>query len=231
MKFGASAASLPGMARRGRGRPAHPDVLTPAEWTVLNLWRHGLSMRKIAALRRISLYGVRYHLRNIAGKIGVEGTQTLRAWPGFPATSALAARRNEPMSDQLELGRLGQVSMYVRSAPAAEAWYRDVLGLRHLYTFGDLVFFDLDGIRLYIHAVPDDDWKPSSILYFKVPDVHAAHAALLARDVRFRGAPHLIHRDEATGTEEWMAFFDDPDGNMLAVMARVEATTPVTATA
>ncbi|HKB27710.1 MAG TPA: VOC family protein [Candidatus Limnocylindrales bacterium] len=219
------------MARRGRGRPAHPDVLTPAEWTVLNLWRHGLSMRKIAALRRISLYGVRYHLRNIAGKIGIEGTQALRAWPGFPATSALAARRIAPMTDQLELGPLGQVSMFVKSATAAEAWYRDVLGLRHLFTFGDLVFFDLGGTRLYIHAVPTEDWKPSSILYFTVPDVHAAHASLVARDVHFNGAPHMIHRDEATGTEEWMAFFDDPDGNMLAVMARVPAVAPVATTA
>ena len=184
-------------------------------------------MRKIAALRRISLYGVRYHLRNIAGKIGVDGTQELRAWPGFPATSALAARRSHSMSEPLQLGHLGQVSTYVRSAPAAEAWYRDVLGLPHLYTFGDLVFFDLDGTRLYIHAVPDDDWKPSSILYFVVPDVHAAQAALAAREVHFRGAPHLIHRDEATGTEEWMTFFDDPDGNMLALMARVPAAAPV----
>ncbi len=180
-------------------------------------------MRKIAALRRISLYGVRYHLRNIAGKIGVDGTPELRAWPGFPATSALAARRNLPMNDALELGRLGQVSMFVRNAPAAEAWYRDVLGLKHLFTFGDLVFFDLAGTRLYIHAVPDEDWKPSSILYFAVPDVHAAHAALAARDVHLKGAPHMIHRDEASGTEEWMAFFDDPDGNLLAVMARVPA--------
>ena len=134
------------------------------------------------------------------------------------------------MSDQLELGRLGQVSMYVRSAPAAEAWYRDVLGLRHLYTFGDLVFFDMAGVRLYIHAVGDEKWRPSSVLYFLVPDIHAAKADLEARGVEFKQAPHMIFKHD-DGTEEWLAFFDDPDGNMLAVMARVEATTPVTATA
>ena len=111
------------------------------------------------------------------------------------------------MSTELELGPLGQVSLYVRSAAGAEAWYRDVLGLRHLFTFGDLVFFDLGGTRLYIHAVPDDDWKSSSILYFTVPDVHAAQSALEARGIRLKGAPHMIHRDEASGTEEWMAFF------------------------
>ncbi|MGI8928819.1 MAG: hypothetical protein ACR2H0_05070 [Candidatus Limnocylindrales bacterium] len=48
------------MATRGRGRPPHPDVLTPAEWSVLDLYRHGLSRRAIAELRRTSEYAVRY---------------------------------------------------------------------------------------------------------------------------------------------------------------------------
>lgn len=209
------------MARRGRGRPPHPDVLTPAEWTVLNLWRHGLNRRAIAVRRRVSIYGVRYHLRNIAGKLGVASTSELRDWAGFPATSALAARRNQAMESTLQLGTIGQVSLFVRSAADAEAWYRDVLGLPHLYTFGDLVFFDCDGIRLYIHAVPDVDWKPSSILYFKVPDINEAHRLLMERGIHFTGAPHLIYKDEQTAVEEWMAFFEDPDGNMHAIMARV----------
>ncbi len=36
-----------------------------------------------------------------------------------------------------------------------------------------------------------------------------------------RGAPHVIYTDDATGSEEWMAFFEDPDGNALALMSRV----------
>jgi catechol 2,3-dioxygenase-like lactoylglutathione lyase family enzyme len=179
-------------------------------------------MRAIAARRRISRYGARYHLRNIAGKIGVETTQALRDWPGFPATSALAARSDEPMNDALQLGPLGQVSMHTRSAARAEAWYRDVLGLAHIFTFGDLVFFDCAGTRLYIREVPDDQWRPSSILYFSVPDIQSAHRELGAREIRFSGAPHMIFKDPSTGVEEWMAFFDDPDGNTLAIMSRVQ---------
>jgi hypothetical protein len=38
--------------------------------------------------------------------------------------------------------------------------------------------------------------------------------------VVFRGAPHMVHRHE-NGTEEWMAFFDDVDGQLLALMAQV----------
>jgi catechol 2,3-dioxygenase-like lactoylglutathione lyase family enzyme len=212
-------------------------VLTPSEWAVLDLYRHGLGRAAIAARLGISAYGARYHLRNIADKLGVPSTAELRHWPGFPAGSA-RRRRTMPVTTQEPstttasepregarspaplLGPLGQVSILTRSAEAFERWYRDVLGLPHVFTFGDLVFFDCGGTRLYAHAVPDEQWRPSSILYFLVPDIEAAHRELGARGIRFQGAPHMIYRDEATGTEEWMAFFDDPDGNVLAIMAR-----------
>jgi DNA-binding CsgD family transcriptional regulator/catechol 2,3-dioxygenase-like lactoylglutathione lyase family enzyme len=210
------------MLRRQRGRPPHPDVLTPAEWRVLDSWRHGMTHRAIASRRGISRYGVRYHLRNIAGKLGVESIGELRHWPGFPVDSAMADRRDDPMSE-LKLGPLGQVSMLTRDAGRAESWYRDTLGLDHLFTFGDLVFFDCAGTRLFIRQVGDAEWRPTSILYFLVPDIAAAHATLTDRGVRFQGAPHMIFADEASGTEEWMAFFDDPDGNTLAVMSRLGA--------
>jgi len=210
------------MARGSRGRPPHPDVLTPTEWSVLDMYRHGLARRTIAAMRGISEYGVRYHLRNIVGKLGVPGTTALRSWPGFPNTSPLA-RRKHPMTTmtQVQLGPIGQVSMYARTASATEAWYRDVLQLPHVFTFGDLVFFDLAGVRLYIHAVGDEKWRPSSVLYFLVPDIHAAKSELESRGVEFRQAPHMIFKDDATGVEEWMAFFDDPDGNILAITSRI----------
>ena len=95
-----------------------------------------------------------------------------------------------------------------------------MLGLPHVFTFGDLVFFDCAGVRLYIREVPADEWRPSSILYFVVPEIGAAHSSLSERGVRFGGAPQMIHRHADTGIEEWMAFFEDPDGNTLAVMAR-----------
>ncbi len=64
--------------------------------------------------------------------------------------------------------------------------------------------------------------KPESILYFRVPDIHAAHEALSARGAAFVSAPHMIHRHE-DGTEEWMAFFNDPDGRPLALMSSPKA--------
>ena len=120
----------------------------------------------------------------------------------------------------LGLGPLGQVSMLTKSAKRCEAWYRDTLELPHVFTFGDLVFFMAGDTRLFFREVAEDRWRASSILYFLVDDIKAAHAELGRRGAKLEGAPHMIYRDDATGVEEWMAFFEDPDGNMLAVMAR-----------
>lgn len=125
------------------------------------------------------------------------------------------------MESTVTLGALAQVSMLCRSASATEAWYRDVLRLRHIFTFGDLVFFDMDGTRLYLREVPEGEFRKGSILYFSVDDMTAAVATLETRGVKFLGAPHMIYKDADTGVEEWFAFFDDPDGNTLALLARV----------
>jgi DNA-binding CsgD family transcriptional regulator/catechol 2,3-dioxygenase-like lactoylglutathione lyase family enzyme len=210
------------MATRTRGRPPHPDVLTPAEWTVLELWRHGLGRSVIAERRGISQYAVRYHLRNIAGKLGLEHYSELRHWPGFAADSLRKENSGMATGTKLALGSLGQVSLLTKDAAAAERWYKEVLELPHIFTFGDLVFFDCAGTRLYIRQMRGkEEWRPSSTLYFVVPDIQAAHEELTRRGVHFLGAPHMIYKDDTSGVEEWMAFFEDPDGNTLAVMARV----------
>jgi len=116
------------------------------------------------------------------------------------------------------IGPIGQLSRSVADIAAAEAWWRDVLGLPHLYTFGKLAFFDCDGVRLMLSAEPGENH--SNILYFRVPDIGASHAALSARGVAFLGAPHMIHR-HPDGMEEWMAFFSDNEGRPLALMSQV----------
>ena len=126
--------------------------------------------------------------------------------------------------DSLRLGPLGQVSLYVRDVARAERFYGGTLGLPHHFTFGDLAFFDMGGTRLYLHAVGEEHWRPGSILYFLVDDIGAAWQELERRGVRTTGAPHNIYTDESTGTEEWMAFFEDGEGNTLALLSRVTPT-------
>ncbi len=209
---------------RPRGRPSHPDVLTPAEWRVADLVRHGMSRRQIASRRDVSLDAVRYHLGNISRKVSVGGVSALRHWPGIPAsqsgTAVPAATVQEgSMFTSTQLTAVGQIALLVTDVEEAERFYRDVLELRHLYTFDDLTFFDCGGTRLFLRAVRPDDWAAGSIVYFQVADLHAAHDRLAAAAVGFQGAPHMIHRHE-DGTEEWMAFFTDPAGNVLALMSQ-----------
>jgi DNA-binding CsgD family transcriptional regulator/catechol 2,3-dioxygenase-like lactoylglutathione lyase family enzyme len=209
-------------SRRSRGRPPHPDVLTPAEWEVLDWLRHGVSRREIARRRRTSLDAVKYHLANITGKLGLSSGAELRQWPGIPVDSPLTNRSTDSMTTTLTVERLGQVALLSRDIARTEAFYRDTLGVPHLFTFGDLAFFQLGETRLFVRSVPDDEWRAGSILYLAVPDIHAGHATLLAGGVTVTGAPHRIHTHD-DGTEEWMTFFEDPDGNTLALMASVRA--------
>jgi predicted enzyme related to lactoylglutathione lyase len=123
----------------------------------------------------------------------------------------------------MQLGLIGQVSLNVRDVGRAERFYGETLGLPHHFTFGDLAFFDAGGVRLYLHRKDKADWKPSSVVYFLCDDIGAWHRELTERGVHFSGAPHLIYTDDATGDEEWMAFFDDGEGNTLALMSRVPA--------
>ena len=123
------------------------------------------------------------------------------------------------MTEGLSLGPIGQISRRVTDIAAARQWYGEVLGLKHLYSFGDLAFFDCGGTRLYL--TKDETSGPGeSILYFRVGDIGKAHDTLNARGVAFVNAPHMIHR-HADGTEEWMAFFNDNESRPLAIMAQV----------
>lgn len=116
--------------------------------------------------------------------------------------------------------QIGQVAVTIRDLERAIAFYRDVLGVRMLFRVAQLAFFDCAGVRLMLSAPekPELD-HPSSILYFNVPDLQAAHATLHARGVAFHGPPHLVAR--MPDHELWMAFFDDSEGNTLALMSEV----------
>lgn len=215
------------MTRQARGRPRHDDLLTPAEWRVVEALRHGMSTREVARRRGISLDAVKFHVANACGKLGLNGVRDLRRWDGIARSSALHGR--VPMIDGTPaLGTVGQVSRSVSDIDAAIAWYRDVLGLRLLFAPAPgMAFFDCGGMRLYLQQ---GEPRSESILYFNVDDIMGMHAQLLARGAVCASVPHMLHRDEA-GTELWMAFYQDndaplvahPHGRLIALMANVPA--------
>ncbi len=123
------------------------------------------------------------------------------------------------MQGSTTLGALAQIARTVRDIKQSEAWYRDVLGLPHLYTFGSLAFFDCGGTRLMLSQQSESP-AAESILYWRVADIAGWHATLQARGVEFVNAPHMIHK-HANGTEEWLAVFKDIEGRPLALISQV----------
>jgi methylmalonyl-CoA/ethylmalonyl-CoA epimerase len=115
------------------------------------------------------------------------------------------------------LSRIGQIALSAADVDRAEVFYRDVLGLRHLYRYGDLTFFDCAGVRLLIEKAGDPaNVSRGSPIYFTCADIALAVDELAGRGVRFDGPPHLIAR--MPDHDLWMAFFEDPDGHTLALM-------------
>jgi DNA-binding CsgD family transcriptional regulator/catechol 2,3-dioxygenase-like lactoylglutathione lyase family enzyme len=207
-------------SHRRRGRPPHDDVLTPAEWKVTHAVQHGMTNRAIAERSGVSRNGVKFHVANVLGKLGLRDRKALRHWFQAPKGSALDNDNKERTVASPGLGPIAQISRTVSDIQKAERWYGQVLGLPHLYTFGNLAFFDCGGTRLFLSqgtASPASE----SIIYFRVDDIEAAHTNLAAKGVEFTNTPHMIHR-HADGTEEWMAVFKDLEGRPLAIMAQVK---------
>ena len=100
----------------------------------------------------------------------------------------------------------------------AVAFYKDTLGIKHLFTVpGRMAFFDCGSVRLML-AIPErpDLDHPSSILYFKVPDIEQAHEGLVSRKVHFETKPMLV---APMATHDlWLAEFRDSENNVLALM-------------
>ena len=118
------------------------------------------------------------------------------------------------------LSQIGQIAINVHDTARAVAFYRDQLGMKLLFTAGQLAFFDCGGVRLMLTQPEKPEFDhPSSILYFKVPDIKQAHATLSDRGVKFEDTPHLIAR--MPDHELWMTHFRDSENNLLSLMSEV----------
>lgn len=120
----------------------------------------------------------------------------------------------------LRLQRIRQIAINVHDVDRARAYYRDVLGLTHLFDAPGMAFFDCNGVRLYLSQAERPEFDhPASILYYAVDDIAQARDALVARGVVFESEPHLVHR--APDHELWIGFFRDSEGNPVAILSEV----------
>lgn len=201
-------------SKRARGRPAHPDILTPGEWRVADGVRHGLTNPQIASRQQISADAVKFHVSNILGKLGMTSREELKRWNGVNADSAM--QESATMENE-RLGSIGQIARTVSDIGAARIWYRDVLGLEPLFDAGTMAFFDCGGTRLML---VEGEAGPESILYFRTGDLRGEFARLEAAGAKVASAPHRIHTHE-DGSEEWMGFVEDNDGRPIGLMTTV----------
>jgi methylmalonyl-CoA/ethylmalonyl-CoA epimerase len=122
-------------------------------------------------------------------------------------------------SQAFGLAQIGQICVNAHDLERATAFYRDVLGMKHLFTVPPkMSFFDCAGVRLMLSLPETKEFDhPSSVLYFKVDDIKQAHETLTSRGVGFEAPLQLTARMETY--DLWMGFFRDSEGNFLALMS------------
>ena len=116
--------------------------------------------------------------------------------------------------------QLVQIAQHAEDLDRAARFYTELLGSGPVarYDPPGLLFFDLGGVRLLLDAA-----APSALHYYPVPDIDAAIERLRAGGVTVESEPHVIfsHEDATlgpAGTDEWMAFVHDPDGNLVGLV-------------
>ncbi len=123
---------------------------------------------------------------------------------------------------------LHQVALTTSDLERSINFYRDVLGLPLIANFDPpgLAFFNTGDARLSVQKV-DKVEATSSVIYFRVPDIGAAAESLKTHSIELEQEPEVVFRDDQgqfgeAGEDEWMAFFRDPDGHLLAFASRTK---------
>ena len=125
------------------------------------------------------------------------------------------------MSADPGLKRIGQIAINAHDIERATTFYRQALGLKHLFSVAPkMAFFDCDGLMLML-SLPDKPEfdHPSSIIYFDVNDIHEASKTLESRGVKFEEKPTFVAN--MGSYDLWMAFFRDSEDNLLALRSQI----------
>ncbi len=124
------------------------------------------------------------------------------------------------MEAGFEIISIGQIAIVVHDLPKAVEFYRDKLGLRFLYEFPGLAFFDCGGVRIMLSFPENAEFDhPASIIYYKVADIHAAWGALESRGVKLEHEPHIIAK--MPDHDLWICAVRDPENNLVELMSEI----------
>jgi len=116
------------------------------------------------------------------------------------------------------LSDIGQIAITVGDVAKATAFYRDVLGLKFLFSGGpNLAFFSAGKVRLML-STPQGAGEvgKNSILFFRVTDIATVHAAIVARGAKSESEPHFLVK--MADHDLWLSAVRDPEGNIIELM-------------
>ena len=126
-------------------------------------------------------------------------------------------------SAAVSLSRIKQIALPVDSIDEAKVFYRDVLGLRHLFDAPPgLSFFDCGGVRLMLAAPAaqgKDGPQQHAVLFYDVSDIKETHARIKSSGAKSLGEPHCIAR--MNGLEVWVGELSDGQGNVVGLISEV----------
>jgi methylmalonyl-CoA/ethylmalonyl-CoA epimerase len=121
------------------------------------------------------------------------------------------------------LARITQIAVPVRDVKEAARFYRDTLGLKHLFDAPPaLSFFDCGGVRLMLagpEAQGKDGDEQHPVLFYDVSDIKKAHAKLKSSGAKSIEEPHIITR--MSGREIWISSVSDGQGNVVSLMSDI----------
>ena len=129
-------------------------------------------------------------------------------------------------ADTVSLSSIKQIAIPVRSLDKAKAFYRDTLGMRHLFDAPPaLSFFDCGGVQLMLagpEAQGKDGDQQHPVLFYDVSDIKKTHARIKASGAKSLAEPRVIAR--MNGREIWVCELSDGQGNVVGLMSDVPAT-------
>ena len=124
-------------------------------------------------------------------------------------------------ADTVEISGVGQIAINCHNLKRATEFYRDKLGMRLLYEFPGLSFFDCGGVRLMLSEPEKKEFDhPASIIYYRVTDVQQASRALSEKGVVLEHEPRVIAK--MPDHDLWMFFVRDTEGNLVGLMSEVK---------
>jgi methylmalonyl-CoA/ethylmalonyl-CoA epimerase len=121
------------------------------------------------------------------------------------------------------LSKIRQIALPVREITEAKRFYRDILGMRHLFDAPPgLSFFDCGGVQLML-AGPEGQGKDGEqqhgVVFYDVSDIKGTHAKIESSGARTLEAPRIVAR--MNGREIWVSAVSDGQGNVVGLMSEV----------